>query len=78
MGNLELCINYAKKRSLELRESFLAESSGLALDELIAGLSGPEREQYEERAAIMEIDGGLPRARAERAALLETLRAGNE
>ena len=76
MGNLELCVNYARKRSRELRESFLAEGPGLALDELIAGLSEPEREQYEERAGIMEIDGGLPRGQAERAALREVLNIG--
>lgn len=51
MGNLELCVNYDKKRSLELWRSFLAEGRGI--DELIAGLSGPEREQYEERAALV-------------------------
>ena len=43
-----------------------------------AGLSGPEREQYEGRAAIMEIDGWLKGEKAERAALLETLRVGEE
>ena len=73
MGNIELCVNYDKKRSLEL---WRAEGRGL--DELIAGLSGPEREQYEGRAAIMEIDGWLKGEKAERAALLETLRVGEE
>jgi hypothetical protein len=53
MGNLELCVNYDKKRSLELWRSFLAEGRGRGIDELIAGLSGPEREQYEERAALV-------------------------
>jgi len=51
MGNMELCVSYARKRSLGLRRSFLAEGRGL--DELIAGLSEPEREQYEERAALV-------------------------
>lgn len=32
-------------------------------------LSKAEREEYEERAAIMEYDGGLPKAEAERQAL---------
>ena len=31
------------------------------------------RDAYEERAAIMEYDGGLPRERAEAAALAETI-----
>src|SRR5689334_13503246 len=33
-----------------------------------------EREFYEERAAIMQYDGGLPRGEAERRARMETLR----
>ncbi len=37
--------------------------------EALASLSDAEREEYEERAAIMEYDGGLPRAEAERMAL---------
>jgi hypothetical protein len=41
------------------------------LDELTGGLEGLDEEQrftFEERAAIMEYDGGLPREEAERAA----------
>lgn len=36
-------------------------------------MQGFDREAYEERAAIMEFDGGLPRERAERLAALEQL-----
>lgn len=32
-----------------------------------------EKERYEERAAIMEFDGGLPRAEAEKLALQDVL-----
>lgn len=35
-----------------------------------------DREAYEERAAIMEFDGGLPREHAERLAALEQLYPG--
>lgn len=35
-----------------------------------------DRELYEERAAIMEFDGGLPREQAERLAALEQLYPG--
>lgn len=35
-----------------------------------------DREAYEERAAIMEFDGGLPREQAERLATLEQLYPG--
>jgi len=37
------------------------------------GLPPDWREAYEERAAIMEYDGGLPKERAEAAALADTL-----
>ncbi len=40
----------------------------------VATLTPAERELYEERAAIREYDGGLPRAEAERAALADVLR----
>ena len=39
------------------------------INEAIASLSESERADYEERAAIMEYDGGLARAEAERRAL---------
>jgi hypothetical protein len=39
-----------------------------------ATLTPAERELYEERAAIREYEGGLPRAEAERAALADVLR----
>ena len=35
----------------------------------LSGMNADLRERYEERAAIMEFDGGLPRAEAERLAL---------
>ncbi len=41
----------------------------------VADLSPDEREDYEERAAIIEYEGKLPRAEAERAALVAVLRA---
>jgi hypothetical protein len=40
----------------------------------VSGLSSDQREAFEERATIMEFDGGLPRADAERAALVNVLR----
>ena len=42
---------------------------GLRLDDLSADL----REHYEERAAILEFDGGMPRRVAEATALQEVL-----
>jgi hypothetical protein len=43
------------------------------MDELIAGLSEDERGEFEERAGILEHDGGLTKEEAERKALSETL-----
>ena len=42
----------------------------------VAGLSDAEREDFEERAAILEFDAGMPRPQAERMArqLLEERR----
>lgn len=40
----------------------------------LASLSEAEREEYEERAAIREYDGGTPREEAERLALEEVTR----
>lgn len=37
-------------------------------DDFERGLGGSRKEEFEERAAIMEFDGGLTRAEAERAA----------
>lgn len=77
MGNLSLYVETAKKRSRELRELFLApQGEGIDLKELIAGLTEEERELFEERAGILEHDGGLPKEEAERAALREILTAG--
>ena len=41
----------------------------------LARLTEAERADFEERAAIMEFEGGLPRAEAERRALLLVLKA---
>ena len=41
--------------------------------EALAGLTPDQREAFEERAAIMEYDAGLPRRTAERRALAEVL-----
>jgi hypothetical protein len=47
-------------------------------DEIVADLLGQldesQREAYEERAAILEFDAGLPRGYAECLALLESIR----
>ncbi len=42
--------------------------------DLVARLNDDLREYFEERAAIREFDGGLPRDHAEAMALLDTLR----
>ena len=73
MGNLGLVIQHAKKRSQERERAFLALGSREGLDELIAGLSDEERTEFEERAGILEYDGGLTKAEAERQALDEIL-----
>jgi len=78
MGNLGLYVRAAKKRSGELRERFIAQEPGIALEGLKAGLSEPERALFEERAGILEIDGGLSKEEAERTALREILTAGGE
>ncbi len=41
----------------------------LQFEKRLAGLTAEQREAYEERAAIMEFDGELPREEAERRAL---------
>lgn len=41
--------------------------------EALAGLTPDQREAFEERAAILEYDAGLPRRTAERRALAEVL-----
>lgn len=78
MGNLSLYVETARKRSRELRERFITLDHGDGLDELIAGLSEAERGIFEERAGILELDGGLSREEAERAALKEILEAGEK
>ena len=42
--------------------------------ELVARLSSEHREEFEERAAIIEFDGGIQRAHAECLALLNTIK----
>jgi hypothetical protein len=78
MGNLSLYVETARKRSRELRERFITLDHGDGLDELIAGLSEAERGIFEERAGILELDGGLSREEAERTALREILEAGEK
>jgi len=77
MGNLGLCVKYAKERSQEREREFLALGYRESMDELIAGLSEDERGEFEERAGILEHDGGLLRDEAEKAALTEMLAAIN-
>ena len=78
MGNLGLYLKYAKLRGDELRARFLAREPGIDPEELLAGLSDAERGLYEERAGILEIDGGLSQKEAEREALREILTGGDE
>ena len=73
MGNLELCVKYAKEREKEREREFLAQGYRDGLDGLIAGLGEDERAEFEERAGILEYDGGLTKAEAERLALSEIL-----
>jgi hypothetical protein len=76
MGNLGLYVETARKRSRGLRELFLDQGEGIDPKELIAGLTVEERELFEERAGIMELEGGLSREEAELEALREILTAG--
>lgn len=76
MGNLDLYVSYRRKRARELRAGFLAGDPGVDLKELLAGLTEAQRSLYEERAAILEHDGGLIKEEAEREALKEILTAG--
>ena len=78
MGNLGLYVETAKKRSRELRERFIGREQEVDIKELIAGLTKEERELFEERAGIMETEGGLSRKEAELEALREILTAGRE
>jgi len=73
MGNLALVIQHAKERARERERGFQALGLREGLDELIAGLSEEERAKFEERAGILEYDGGLTKAEAERQALSEIL-----
>jgi len=78
MGNLSLYVETAKKRSRELRERFIGREQGVDIKGLIAGLTEEERGLFEERAGIMELDGGLSKEEAELEALREILTAGRE
>lgn len=53
-----------------LKKSIVAVKYRINLDDL----TDYERELFEERAAIMEFDGGLERSEAERKALAEVIR----
>ena len=72
MGNLGLYVETARKRSRELRERFIGREQGADVKELIAGLTKAERELFEERAGIMELDGELSREETELEALKES------
>lgn len=52
-----------------LKEIINGFGSPTQTEKALALLSEAEREEYKERAAIMEYDGGLPRSEAERLAL---------
>jgi hypothetical protein len=60
-----------RRRKKAQEETFKKETSGIgdlkkmAQRPSIEALSEEEREDFEERAAIMEFDGGFPRDRAE-------------
>ena len=60
-------LNLAPAKADMVKQS--SESIPSEIDKVIVVLSEAEREEYEERAAIMEYDGGLSRAEAERQAL---------
>lgn len=49
--------------------SILATLLSLSVEQLCHGMTDDEREAFEERAAILETDGGYPRELAERVAL---------
>ena len=53
-------------------------AAGGAGDQVMAGFTAQERDLYEERAAIMEFDGGLSRAQAESLARECVVRARTE
>lgn len=53
-----------------------AAPSSAHCDESLDSLQGDDREEADERAAIMMFDGGLPRREAERRAVALVLREG--
>jgi hypothetical protein len=76
MGNPSLYVKTARNRSKGLRERFLIQKGqGIDIKELIAGLTEEEWGLFEERAGIMELDGGLSRKEAELRTLREFLKA---
>ena len=60
--------------SLYLYGALMSEPLNPFVADVVALLDADLREQFEERAAIMEFDGGLPRSRAEFLALIVVLR----
>lgn len=54
---------------MDLMTIFQNKRAEQQTDDILSFLSESERDEYEERAAIMEYDGGLLRAEAERLAL---------
>jgi len=60
-------LNLAPAKADMVKQS--SESIPSEIDKVIVVLSEAEREEYEERAAIMEFDGGLSREEAERQGL---------
>lgn len=53
----------------------LGSEAASAFDEKLKSVPAEQREEIAERAAIIEIDGGLPRVEAEEAALQTWVRA---
>lgn len=57
-----------------LLENFMQTPLDPLVAELVERLSPAHREEFEERAAVMEFDGGKPRAHAEALALLNIIK----
>jgi len=66
-------------RFVETQSLAKSESNANVLDfrSALSSLMDDERESVEERAAVMEFDGNLPRDEAERAAIALTFRGGD-
>ena len=61
-------LEYIKKYKEGIKEQLLATESSCSTRSTFIGVSDDKHEAYEERAAIMEYDGGLSRAEAQHAA----------